>query len=61
MKTPKKTFENPTISKPMASKKTSDNDEIQNNKIMDEDNDFDLPLDDLATFDNFDDDDDDSY
>lgn len=61
MKTPKKTFETPTVSKPIANKKTSGNDEIQDNKIIDEDDDFDLALDDLATFDNFDDDDDDSY
>lgn len=56
MKTPQKTFEKKPVSKPIAGKKGSDDDDdIQDIKIIEDQNDFDLPLDDITSFDIFDD------
>lgn len=63
MKTPKKTISKDPVSKPITSKKESEDDDIQELEILNEDEDdfdvpLDVPLDDLDTFNDFDDDDD---
>ncbi len=56
MKTPKKTFEKKHVAKPVANKNsTEEDDDILDVKIIADD--FDLPLDDIANFEDFDDDD----
>jgi hypothetical protein len=67
MKTPKKTISKDPVSKPITSKKESEeDDDIQELEILNEDEDdfdvpLDVPLDDLDAFNDFDDDDDDTY
>ena len=56
MKTPKKTFKIKPTAKPQANKKnTTQEEDILDVKLME--NDFDLPLDDMANLEDFDDDD----
>ena len=62
MKAPKKTIPQTPKGKTTTKKEELDEDfdDIQDEKVIDEDeDDFELPLDDLETFDSFDDDDDD--
>ncbi len=62
MKAPKKPISQTPKGKPAVKKEDLDEDfdDIQDEKIADDDeDDFELPLDDLDTFDSFDDDDDD--
>jgi len=63
MKTPKKPIQNKPAGKPNSKKEEDEElDDIQDEKIVDEDEDvLDMPLDDLDTFDSYDDDDDDDY
>ncbi len=61
MKTPKKPIQNKPTGKPNSKKEEDEElDDIQDERIVDEDEDvLDMPIDDLDTFDSFDDDDDD--
>ncbi len=62
MKAPKKTIQKKPSTKPLNKKEYDEvDDDLRGNGILDEEDDFDLPLDDLDTFDSFDDDEDDSY
>lgn len=61
MATPKKTGKNSTLDHSETEVSNESVHGISKNKSFEEDDDFDLPLDDLDTFDDFDSDDDDDY
>ena len=64
MKAPKKPISQTPKGKPSIKKENTDEefDDVQDEKVTDEDeDDFELPLDDLETFDSFDDDDEDDF
>ncbi|RZK48275.1 MAG: hypothetical protein EOO99_10780 [Pedobacter sp.] len=61
MKAPKKPIQKKPSTKPLSKKEYDEEDDLRGKRILDDDDDFDMPLDDLDSFDSFDDDDDDSY